>query len=527
MFKALLISRFQAILYSMFLAKKENKPSTAGKKILIGLLAVYVVGAVAALMGLMFYGLSPLIALEDGWLYFALAATVAFVLCFVGSVFITQSQLFEATDNELLLSMPIPPSMILMSRMLVLLLINLVYELMVLIPALVVYGMYRPLTGSQIALFVLSALVFPLLIMAVTCLFSYLFAFLLARVKRRNMIQIALYFLFFFAYLYVYFNLQNYLTQLVENGDVIADAYRKALPPFYYFGKTLSGSWLDGLFLVLWSALPMGLILFLLAKGFANVTLKKTAGKRSVYRRGALKVSSPRLALMKRELGRYFAIPMYFFNCGLGVVMKGILGVVLLLKGKEWLPFLESVPFLKDALAPLFALTLCFCCTMECLTAPSISLEGKNLWIIKSAPVSEETFLRSKLEAALALGLPSLVFAWGCGFVLPMNLYDRIIALLLSAGVLLCLNIFGLLMNLYFPRLDWVSEVIVIKQSGSVIATVFGGMGLVVALAGIHFLLPGVSYSAYMTGALVITLLLAAGLWLLTVKEGKKRYAAL
>ncbi len=527
MFKALLISRFQAIFYSMFLSKRENKTSGTGKKILIGLLAVYVIGAIAALMGLMFYGLSPLIPLEGGWLYFALAATVAFVLCFVGSVFITQSQLFEATDNELLLSMPIPPSMILASRVLVLLIINLVYELIVLIPAMVVYGIVAPLTGNQILLFIVSALIFPLLIMAVTCLFSYLSALLLSRVKRRNLIQIGLYFLFFFAYLYVYMNLQNYLTRLVENGEVIADAYRKALPPFYYFGKGVSGSWPDALWMVLWSVVPAALAMLLLSRGFAAVTLKKTGEKRSVYKRGALKVSSPRWALMKREIGRYFAIPIYFFNCGLGIVMKVILGAVLLLKGKEWLPLLESIPFVEGALAPLLALVLCFCCTMECLTAPSISLEGKNLWIIKSAPVSEKTFLLAKLDGAMVLGIPSLVFAWACSFVIPMGLYERIIALLLSAAVLLCLNIFGLLMNLCFPRMDWVSEVIVVKQSGSVIAAVFGGMGLVIALAGGYFLFSGIPDAVYMTGALAVTLLLAAGLWLLTLKEGKKRYTAL
>ena len=50
-------------------------------------------------------------------------------------MFTAKAQLFEARDNELLLSMPIKPSAILASRMVSLLLLNLGFELLVAIPA--------------------------------------------------------------------------------------------------------------------------------------------------------------------------------------------------------------------------------------------------------------------------------------------------------------------------------------------------------------------------------------------------------
>lgn len=68
------------------------------------------------------------------WLYYPLAFVVAVVFSFVGTVFAAQSYLFESTDNELLLSMPIKPSAVLVSRMLSLYVLNFVYSLVILIP---------------------------------------------------------------------------------------------------------------------------------------------------------------------------------------------------------------------------------------------------------------------------------------------------------------------------------------------------------------------------------------------------------
>ena len=52
------------------------------------------------------------------WLYYPLAFVVSTVFAFVGTVFAAQSYLFESEDNELLLSMPIKPSAVLVSRIL-------------------------------------------------------------------------------------------------------------------------------------------------------------------------------------------------------------------------------------------------------------------------------------------------------------------------------------------------------------------------------------------------------------------------
>ncbi len=49
-----------------------------------------------------------------GWLYYALMGLLALAFGVFGSVFSTYAGLYQAKDNELLLSMPIPPRRILL-----------------------------------------------------------------------------------------------------------------------------------------------------------------------------------------------------------------------------------------------------------------------------------------------------------------------------------------------------------------------------------------------------------------------------
>ena len=71
----------------------------------------------------------PMLETGLAWMYFALAGLSCIAISVVGSIFATQSYLYEAKDNELLLSMPIPVSYILASRLLALLVLEFAFVL--------------------------------------------------------------------------------------------------------------------------------------------------------------------------------------------------------------------------------------------------------------------------------------------------------------------------------------------------------------------------------------------------------------
>lgn len=142
MLKTLLKVQFAALKASLFRSRRKQSKGGTGRTIGFAVLFLYVIICFFIMFGSMFSSICmPLHELGLGWLYFAIAGLMAFMLTFIGNVFATQTQLFDAKDNELLLSMPIAPKFILGSRMLLLLALDLGYVLLVMGPAGVVYCM--------------------------------------------------------------------------------------------------------------------------------------------------------------------------------------------------------------------------------------------------------------------------------------------------------------------------------------------------------------------------------------------------
>ena len=105
----------------------------------------------------------PLCEAGLNWLYFAIMGIVGILLSFIGSVMMTKSQLYDAKDNELLLSMPISPGQILAGRLLSLLLLNYIYQSFVMIPAGVIYRIMEGVfghTADQLSRCISSAAVY-------------------------------------------------------------------------------------------------------------------------------------------------------------------------------------------------------------------------------------------------------------------------------------------------------------------------------------------------------------------------------
>ena len=117
MLKLLLKNRFLFLMDKLTGQKKGKKVPTAA------ILALITAGFIALLVGvgyLLSWLLGPLF---DGfskagliWLYYAIAGTIALFGAFVFTFTYAQGAIYEADDNELLLSMPIRPSVILASR---------------------------------------------------------------------------------------------------------------------------------------------------------------------------------------------------------------------------------------------------------------------------------------------------------------------------------------------------------------------------------------------------------------------------
>lgn len=190
MLKTLIKLQFQKAL-ARYTANSSNKKKN-GKKSSFNSPAVYLallafVGVVFAFMFYnMFSMMAPMLATSGfSWLYFLYVMGASFVISTIGCIFLSLSQLYEAKDNELLLSMPIPPRSILFCRMLPLYAQNLLFCALVQVPAFAAYATNVSVSASLVVSQIVILLLVPLLSLSVSCVLGWLIAFVTSRTRHK------------------------------------------------------------------------------------------------------------------------------------------------------------------------------------------------------------------------------------------------------------------------------------------------------------------------------------------------------
>jgi len=489
MLKNLVKIRLSALLYSMFGKRYSMSSVSKPKKILIALVTVYIVSMLLFSMGTMMYPLAaPLSEAGLGWLYFSVAALFASVFSIMGSVFTVHKEIFDAADNELLLSLPIPYAYILASRLIIIVVLEFMYAGVVMIPAVVVYAVKGVGLSAQgiISLIIATALLL-LLVLTIGTILSWIISLVISRLRAKAFVTTILMFGFIGLYLWFYNFLSRYANKLITQGHSLADTVKKALPPIYSFGMAVAESGATGLLhlglFALWSLIPFAVAYILLSRSFLRLATagKVTAGK--AYKRRELKVSSSFGALVRKELNRFFTLPIYILNCALGSVFMLIIAGYAVIRLDRIMEIVAYFPEGNSLIAPIFCLALGYCALLNNTAAPSLSLEGKALWILKAHPIRPEDVYRAKIACNLIITLPFVVISGiVLAVVLPVGALEKALILIVPTIITFFTATFGMAANILFPRFEWINETMVVKQSASVLIAVLGGIAIAAAL---------------------------------------------
>ena len=531
MLKTLLRVRMAALLAAFTGQSRKRKSQTKGKAVGYAFLMLY---CFCAFVFLFYTSFSQFAAAFFpaglGWLYFAMFAIMAFALMFIGSVFTAKSQLFEAKDNELLLSMPVPPGMILLSRMAALLAMNFVLELVVALPVFVSWLQYGETSGTGITAFVVIVLALPLFSLAVSCLFAWLVSLVTSHMRNTTAVTMVISVVFMLAYFLFCFRMNSYVTQLAANGAAIAGALGSAAPLVWLGRAAADGSLADLGLTLLWTVLPFVLAYVLLNRSFIRIVTTRRGQVKVRYEKKAMRASSQSAALYRRELARLTSSSGYMLNAGLGLVFELVLAVLAVVKRRELLGALTAIPELYAAAAPILLLACMMVSGMVFFTASSVSLEGKSYWIVRSMPVETKKVLQAKLSLSNSLAIaPALLMTLAAALALRLPAAET--ALLLACQlmfVLLTANV-GLVEDLRHCNLDWINETQAAKQGAGVLLSMLLAFGFVVAVGALYFFLLAVLMPA--TAALGLILALMAILYALTARwlmtRGVKRFETL
>ena len=529
MTKLLLKKQLTEIFRSYFYDAKKNKArskaSTIGFIVLYALLMVGILGGMFTWLAL---SLCPAFAaMQVSWLYFALMGGLGLCLGAFGSVFNTFSSLYLAKDNDLLLSLPIPVRALMASRLLGVYLMGLMYSATVTLPAVIVYWVVASHSFAAILGGVLMVLAVSVLVLVLSCILGWAVAKISLKLRHKSFVTVLASLVFIGAYYFLYFRASRMIQTLTLNAMEYGETIQGKAYPVYLFGRAWEGDPLALLVTLVVTAALLALTCYVLSRSFLRVATSSGAVGKVKYHEKAVKPRSLPRAMLGKELARFTASPNYMLNCGLGLLFLPIVGVVFLVKAAWFRDLIALLGWEGDFLTLMLAGALCAMASMVDITAPSVSLEGRNLWLAQSLPILPWEALRAKLRLQVILAGVPLAFAGACtAIALRPGLSGTLLFLLLPQVFSVLMAAFGLFLNLKRPNFHWTNEIAPIKQSLSVTVALFGGWALaaLLMLAGWRLPLPALplawAYTALLAAAAILLLH-----WLKTT--GAKTFAAL
>lgn len=445
----------------------------------------------------------------------------AITLFFVGATFSTfmftvynaKSAMFNANDNDMLLSLPIKPSTILASRLIYIMIWNLITCLFVMGPVFIVYAIKVNVSMAYYPYALIVFLLLPVIPTIIASVIGYIIAYFTAKSNMKNWFEIIMSFVLIFVIYYAIGNISNILNYLVTNIDNFDKILKYGFYPIYLVSQIFNNYDIMSLMLFI----IINLLLFVGFTFILSINFKKIIAKlqenrsRSNYVMRNLRIKNVSASLYRKELKRFLSSPIYVFNATTGVMMFIIAAIATVFYDKKVI--IDAMGFTDASLSPLMLLTpvIVFVVFLSNSTSASISLEGKNFWIVKSLPVEPIKILWSKIYLNMSY---ILVFVFA-GLViifltLKLSVIELIVLLFLAFLSSLVATQYGLLINLKFPNMNAVNDVVIVKRSASVMIMVFSSMILIFGVVQLYSSLSSlVSFNVFLWIVMVLLFVIA------------------
>lgn len=478
---------FRTYFYDTRKSKPRSKASTIFLFVMFGVLMIGVLGTMFTLLSV--FLCAPLTEAGLAWMYFTVMALLAILLGAFGSVFNTFAGLYLAKDNDLLLSMPIPVRYILTARLLGVYLLGLMYSGVLSLPAVIVYWCMASFSLQSVLGGILLILTVSGIVLFLSCALGWVVAQISRKLRNKSLITVLISLIFIGAYYFFYAKAQSLMQDLIANADSYGAKIRGAALSALPAGQDgRRGSGCSACMDCRDSARAVPDAVHHRARLHPAGDLHRNRRPHRLSgEKGARRL--PRRGTPAAEFARFLGSPTYMLNCGLGSVI-GVAFAGFLLIRNSWA--YEKLSVLSEAVgigiprfAPIAAAAVCMILSTIAITAPSVSLEGRTIWLSQTLPVTPWQVLRAKLAVHLWVGgIPALLCGVAVAAALRLPFPTAVMTVILPLLFTLLQACFGLFVNLLHPNLTWVSEVTPIKQSLGVLFSLLGGWGYA-ALLGV------------------------------------------
>lgn len=494
--------------------KRKEEGAKAGRTVALVCLAIFgyicIEGYIlASAVGMYLFGLAEYVL--------PLFMLLSTLLCAISTFFKSNGFLFGAKDTESLMAMPIKNSEIISSKIISLYILEMVYVLVVMLPVFIVQLVLVKTSIIFVVSFLISIFFIPLIPMVIAMIIGSVIAYFSSRFKFSNIISIVLSLVFVVGIMVV-----SYAPALMNQGEGFDEEQIKELfgnispyianilsfyPPALLFKMGLEGNILATLGFIAVSAGLFFIFVNVLSSRYLRInTLILSKRAQGNFKFKELKSSSPLKALYKKELKRYFSSTVYVTNTIMGCLLLVIAAVALLVMQPDQIESMAE--FDMRYVGKALPILSCMMIGMSATTHSSLSLEGKNMWILKSSPLEPKTIYLSKVLVNFTITIPVIIFS-GILFIFSgyMSIYSAIFSFLTPLAFTAFTAYLGLVTNSKYLNLHWTAEVQVIKQGAPAFITIMCSMFPMMILMPVVAIMPDLVSNMFL---LAFTLIMAA-----------------
>ena len=470
--------------------RKRRNGATTPVNPLVALLPFLVLIYVSVVYSYMFMSSLPT---DQSYIVLYLMAGVTITLCLFYGISLAMGSLFAFKDFDMLMALPLKSNIVVLSKLLSFYVMELLYGLFTFIPSLIIYGIRVQAGLVYYLLGIIGALFLPVIPVIVASLVAVVIRKLAGMTKHHNLWANLLSIVAFAAFMIAIFSMNGLSDAQAANIFGQVAAILKLFPNVQWYLQGILEPNIGWFALsILMNVVVGGLFVYLFSPAILkiNATITDTYHVKN-FKLGRLQRNGVVKTLFHKEVKRFLGNFMYMMNTAVGEIMFIMFAVYLVWNKDNLQAMLYQMGIVdtNQVVLLILAAVATFTGLMCTISGVSISLEGKNLWLLKTLPVrTQDIFLAKILLAEVVVLIPSLIGLVIIAIVFQFNwLYW-----LIGIGYLLAMSFFAsggyLVVNLLLPKLDYDRDIIVIKQSASTFVCVMGGMVLSLGLFILYLL---------------------------------------
>lgn len=419
----------------------------------------------------------------------AIFAIISFTILFT-SIYKVHGLILGTKDYDLLNSLPIPNYIVILSKWISLYILNIFSTVLILIPLVIHYSNYMHPNIMFYILLIITGVLIPLIPMSVGCLIGIGIKYISNKFKYSQLIYATIVMSLVLGMLYSFTNINpDHLIKMLSDFTIFLN---HIYPLTKIYIKSLCEY--DFTSLVIFISLNISIITFVIYFISKNYVTLNNLKPITTTKKQNIKLQNHSLlrCLYEKELKRYLSSSIYVLNTVMGLVMLLFGTVAIMIKGIDDILIILEMSQISTMINAFIPLIICMVVGLSNTAVSSISLESYQFWIIKSLPIPPIKIFIAKILVNLTVTIPlSLINVLLLASALKLSITTTIFHCLLIISYCIFNAMLGIIINLYFPKLDWKNEVSVVKQSAATFISIlitFISIGL---LIGITYILNG------------------------------------